>query len=166
VFGGRCQWVLDAARQAVEWLSQPLGFESLALRGHSTFTLVLDTVSGAFIIESGGRRSIPILRKPRMTTGAFVCLGGSVWSRPSPFADVHLILLPTNWGQSRLSPYFRITVCKIDLFPSADCSIVDHHEGQQADSPTSTGCPLPDLWRGAGREVRTHHGTAPDRAAS
>jgi hypothetical protein len=32
VFGGCFQWVLDAACQAVEWLSQPLGFKSLALR--------------------------------------------------------------------------------------------------------------------------------------
>jgi hypothetical protein len=33
--GGCCQWVLAAACEAVEWLSQPLGFESLALRSHS-----------------------------------------------------------------------------------------------------------------------------------
>ena len=63
VFGGRCQWVLDAARQAVEWLSQPLGFESLALRGHSTSILLLDTGGTTLIIKSGGRRSVPILRK-------------------------------------------------------------------------------------------------------
>ena len=30
--GGCCQWVLAAACEAVEWPSQPLGFESLALR--------------------------------------------------------------------------------------------------------------------------------------
>jgi hypothetical protein len=29
--GGCCQWVLDAACQAVEWLHQPLGFNSLTL---------------------------------------------------------------------------------------------------------------------------------------
>jgi hypothetical protein len=29
--GGRCQWVLDAACQAVEWFHQPLGFDSLTL---------------------------------------------------------------------------------------------------------------------------------------
>ncbi len=35
--GGRCQWVLDAAFQAVEWPSQPLRFESVVLRtGFST----------------------------------------------------------------------------------------------------------------------------------
>ena len=39
------------------------GFESLALRGHSTFILLLDTVSVAFIIEGGGRRSVLILRE-------------------------------------------------------------------------------------------------------
>jgi hypothetical protein len=30
--GGRCQWVLDTAFQAVEWLGQPLRFESVVLR--------------------------------------------------------------------------------------------------------------------------------------
>ena len=31
-----CQWVLDAAREAVEWLYQPLRFDSVALCSHST----------------------------------------------------------------------------------------------------------------------------------
>jgi hypothetical protein len=35
VFGGCFQWVLGTVCETVEWLSQPLGFESLALRGHS-----------------------------------------------------------------------------------------------------------------------------------
>jgi hypothetical protein len=30
--GGRCQWVLDAAFQVVEWPGQPLRFESVVLR--------------------------------------------------------------------------------------------------------------------------------------
>ena len=30
--GGRCQWVLDAICEIVEWLSQPLRFESVVLR--------------------------------------------------------------------------------------------------------------------------------------
>ena len=30
--GECCQWVLDADSQPVEWLRQPLGFDSLALR--------------------------------------------------------------------------------------------------------------------------------------
>lgn len=30
-FGGCCQWVLDAVRETVEWLLQPLGFNFLAL---------------------------------------------------------------------------------------------------------------------------------------
>jgi len=30
--GGRCQWVLDAIRQIVEWPCQPLRFESVVLR--------------------------------------------------------------------------------------------------------------------------------------
>ena len=32
VFGGCYRWVLDAVCETVEWLDQPLGFESLALR--------------------------------------------------------------------------------------------------------------------------------------
>ena|GEM_PF-6454681 len=32
VFGGCFQWVLDAVCETVEWLDQPLGFESFALR--------------------------------------------------------------------------------------------------------------------------------------
>jgi hypothetical protein len=30
--GGRCQWVLDAVCRTVEWLSQPLRFNSVVLR--------------------------------------------------------------------------------------------------------------------------------------
>jgi hypothetical protein len=30
--GGRCQWVLDAVCQTVEWPSQPLRFDSVVLR--------------------------------------------------------------------------------------------------------------------------------------
>lgn len=30
--GGRCQWVLDATFQVVEWPGQPLRFESVVLR--------------------------------------------------------------------------------------------------------------------------------------
>jgi hypothetical protein len=30
--GECCQWVLDTVFHTVEWLSQPLGFDSLALR--------------------------------------------------------------------------------------------------------------------------------------
>ena len=39
-FGGRCQWVLDATRQVVEWLCQPLPFESVVLRMASRLTWV------------------------------------------------------------------------------------------------------------------------------
>jgi hypothetical protein len=86
VFGGRCQWVLDAARQAVEWLSQPLGFESLVLRGHSTFHLLLDTAWAGFIIKLAGGVQHQFDRKPRMTTGAFVRLGlEDVGHRIPPF---------------------------------------------------------------------------------
>src|ERR1019366_3817592 len=39
-------------------------------------------------------------------------------------------------------------------------------KARKADSQTGTSCPVPDLWRGLGREMRTHHGTAPHPAAS
>jgi len=45
VFGGCYQWVLDTACQAVEWLRQPLGFESLALRRHWTSDFGLTEVA-------------------------------------------------------------------------------------------------------------------------
>jgi hypothetical protein len=32
LFGGYFQWVLDTVCETVEWLHQPLGFDSLALR--------------------------------------------------------------------------------------------------------------------------------------
>ena len=45
--GGCCQWVLAAACEAVEWPSQPLGFESLALR---TVTRYYRRVLTSFIV--------------------------------------------------------------------------------------------------------------------
>jgi hypothetical protein len=57
-------------------------------------------------------------------------------------------------------------LCKIDQFFFWRLAYRRDHEGQEADSQRGTGCPLSDLWRGAGREVRTRHRTAPDRAAS
>ena len=44
--------------------------------------------------------------------------------------------------------------------------MIESHENQEAYSQTGTGCPLSDLWRGAGREMRTQYGTAPNRPAS
>jgi hypothetical protein len=69
-----------------------------------------------------------------------------------------------------LSADFKISLAesslyKIDHFLSADCRIIDNHEGQEAYSQTDTGRPLPDLWRGAGAEVRTQHRAASYRAA-
>jgi len=57
-------------------------------------------------------------------------------------------------------------LCKIDRFSSADCRIINNHEGQEASSQKGTCHALSDLWRGAGREVRTQHRTAPNNAAS
>ena len=61
---GRC---LSSSRVA----SQPLGFESLMLRGHSTLMISLDTARGGSIIRND--RQCPVTSfRPRMTTGAFV----------------------------------------------------------------------------------------------
>ncbi len=46
-----CQWVLDAVRETVEWLSQPLGFESLALLSHSTDANGLDNSIARVILK-------------------------------------------------------------------------------------------------------------------
>jgi hypothetical protein len=55
---------------------------------------------------------------------------------------------------------------KIDHSYCADCHIIDNHEGQDAYSQTGSSCSLPDLWRGAGRTMQTHHGTPTYTAAS
>jgi hypothetical protein len=39
--------------------------------------------------------------------------------------------------------------------------MIDNHEDQEAYSQTGAGCPLSDLWRGAGGEVRTPQWTTP-----
>ena len=57
-------------------------------------------------------------------------------------------------------------LCKIDHFSSSDFRIINNHEGQEVYSQKGAGHPLPDLWRGAGREVQTQYGTAPNDAAS
>jgi hypothetical protein len=47
--GGRCQWVLDATCHVVEWLGQPLRFESVVLRtalGPLTRVLQLMLIGG------------------------------------------------------------------------------------------------------------------------
>jgi hypothetical protein len=60
-------------------------------------------------------------------------------------------------------PSFR---AKLTILAYADYRIINTHEGQEAYSQRDSSCPLPDLWCCSGREVRTHHGTAPYRAAS
>jgi hypothetical protein len=67
---GRCP-------QAVEWLSQPLGFESLALRPSLDGTKLLDnSARGVMLKVFEGQRPVSILLlKPRLTIGAFVFLG-------------------------------------------------------------------------------------------
>ena len=50
MFGGCCQWVLDAVRQTVSG-RQPLGFKSLALRSRSAKSNALDNHLGRAILE-------------------------------------------------------------------------------------------------------------------
>ena len=82
--GGCCQWVLDTVCQTVEWLHQPLGFDSLALLlGHSTYRKQLDRIYGCIIIEVFGRqRPVPCFR-PRLMTGALAFWKRSVYPRIS-----------------------------------------------------------------------------------
>ena len=78
-FRGCFQWVLDAACQAVEWLSQPLGFESLTLCSHSTTDFILTSRSTRISLNmTGGVQHFCF--QPRMTTGAFVFL----WAHVGP----------------------------------------------------------------------------------
>ena len=65
--GGRCQWVLDATCQVVEWLGQPLRFNSVVLRTASRPT------NPVAIIELDRWRTNWQQAKPRLTSGAFAC---------------------------------------------------------------------------------------------
>jgi hypothetical protein len=79
VFGGCCQWVLDAVCETVEWLSQPLGFDSLALRSHSTKRIVLDNAAERVMLKVfRRRRSVPRLG-PRLTIGAVLFVPNFGW---------------------------------------------------------------------------------------
>jgi hypothetical protein len=68
--------------------------------------------------------------------------------------------------QEMIGANYQSSVCKIEHFSGADCDMIDNHEGQEAYSQTGSRGSLPDLWRGAGRKMRTHHGTPPYTAAS
>src|ERR1039458_4680450 len=52
---------------------------------------------------------------------------------------------------------------KLTIFLLSDCRIINSHEGQEAYSQTDTRHTLSELVSGAGGEVRTQHGTAPNR---
>ena len=56
--------VLDAVRQTLEWLTQPLGFKSLALRVHSTTAIPLDNPIPAAMIDIDGQRPVPSFLSP------------------------------------------------------------------------------------------------------
>jgi len=77
--GGCFQWVLDAACQAVEWLSQPLGFDSLILRRSTRPVLnVLDNESSGVKISIGKQRSVSTSRTaPIGYRGCFALRGSS-----------------------------------------------------------------------------------------
>jgi hypothetical protein len=61
------------------------------------------------------------------------------------------------------NPGFRVNECNRDITSIirvagqsvlfSGCCIIDSHEGQEADSQTGSGCPLPNLSRGTGQEV-------------
>jgi hypothetical protein len=68
---------------------------------------------------------------------------------------------PVDNCRRRLFPNYLRSLCKIDRFSCSDCRIVDTYDGQKAYSQTGKHGPLSDLWRGAGREVRTQYRTAP-----
>ena len=65
--------ILDTVLQTVEWLHQPLGFDSLALLlGHSTYSKKLDRVYGCIIIKVfEGQRLVPKLQAPADDRGFF-----------------------------------------------------------------------------------------------
>ena len=75
--GECCHWVLDVVLQTVEWLSQPLGFESLTLRRSLDAIKPLDNVAvGVMLKVFEGQRPVPDFSiKPRLTIGALVFLG-------------------------------------------------------------------------------------------
>jgi hypothetical protein len=63
--GGRCQWVLDAASQTVEWLGQPLRFECVVLRK------ALDLCWSRRMKLFEKQRTDWQFAEPRLTSGAF-----------------------------------------------------------------------------------------------
>ncbi len=82
------------------------------------------------------------------------------------FSPARIIGFLNNESNGDVATTIPRSLCRIDHFYSSDCHIINDHEGQEAYHQKGTGDPLPDLWCGAGREVRTQHGTAPYRAAS
>jgi hypothetical protein len=60
--GECCQWVLDAVLQTVEWLCQPLGFDSLTLRQSLDNMKLLDNVAlGVMLKVFEGQCPVSIL---------------------------------------------------------------------------------------------------------
>ena len=71
--GGCCEWVLAAACEAVEWPSQPLGFESLALRSVTRYYRRVLTRSSVRL-ELKMQAAVSAHFKPRVTLGALAFL--------------------------------------------------------------------------------------------
>ena len=123
--GWCCQWVLDTVLQTVEWLHQPLGFDSLALLlGHSTYLNQLDRVYGCIIIKVfDGQCLVLKLQAPADDRGfcfleifrrmAFVRINGPpAWNKSKPppikfveeiYRAIDLVLAsPRRWPTSDL----------------------------------------------------------------
>ena len=79
-FGGYFQWVLDAACEAVEWPYQPLGFDSLALRRRSTFSLNANSVGASIATASqvaSGLTDTQIEQMPRFDKPGHLLFSGA-----------------------------------------------------------------------------------------
>ena len=92
--GECCQWVLDAVFHTVEWLSQPLGFNSLALRLSLDDRKLLDNAAIGAMLDlcEGQRLVLASCPQPRLTIGAFVFLDADDFNRlwPGPQGDAWL----------------------------------------------------------------------------
>src|ERR1700746_3729858 len=69
-FGGGCEWVWDDPCHAFEW-HQPLGFDSLTLRRHSNFVILIDKAALADTIKLTG--VVQYHRSPERLSGLRSC---------------------------------------------------------------------------------------------
>jgi len=104
-FRGCCQWVLDAACEAVEWLYQPLRFDSPALCSHSTIMKSAWLRRRQSYPEDVSQAAFQLFTtiKPRPITGAFVFLNKEICSNSLPPWPTLSIACPTLRGFRRVS---------------------------------------------------------------